>query len=72
MSEAVIYLNMAEFIAASLKMLNAFSKEHEFEDGPSKPYLGKIPVKMEGEVIGYFVDELGGEWCYTSGTPDND
>lgn len=66
-SQTVVYSDLALFIVAALKMLNQFSKEHEKNDGPTHAYLGEIPVKMEGEVIGYFCDELGGDWCFKSG-----
>lgn len=36
-------------------------------DHDQVPYLGKIPVYLSDEIVGYLVDEIGGVWSYSPG-----
>ena len=65
-----MYEDFLRAILLYLEMLNA--AERKLIDmgmgSGSLPYLGKIPVELEGVIVGHLVDEIGGAWSYQPAT----
>ena len=58
----MLYEEMLTWLADAVRTLNDLTRR--FDDGPLVPYLGKCEVVMEGEVVGFLIDEVGGSWSY--------
>jgi hypothetical protein len=67
-----VYRIYLETIVEYLRALNHASRAVAASPGDEglKPYLGEIPVVLEGMLCGFLVDELDGEFMLMESTPD--
>ena len=70
----VVYRTYLEAVVEYLKALNSAVANIAVAPGVEmlKPYLGEIPVLLDGCLCGFLVDELGGEFMLLEATPDMD
>ncbi len=63
MSDMTVYADFGERLIQILRALNEIEKLPT--EDPRMPYLGgPIPLLLDGEPCGQFVNEIGDEWCY--------
>jgi hypothetical protein len=63
----VIYLQFAEGIVHYIKKLNAACAEIE-EQHAFVPYLQRVPLLLEDDLCGFFIDDADGSFHYQPAT----
>lgn len=42
----------------------------EIDETKAVPYVDRVPVMLDGELVGWLVDDIGGEFQYELSTPE--
>ena len=58
-----MYQEFLKGILTYVDALNTATRALDEGDGLT-PYLGDVEVMLEGELVGYLRDEIGGSWSY--------
>lgn len=62
-----MYEEYLRALLAYIVALNSVTAEVEEKDGMT-PYLHSVPLCMEGDLVGFLRDEIGGAWSYHEAT----